>query len=90
MKKYLLLLFAFFLLAITGVRAEISPEEKLWSDKKPEIARKITDYQYTEALKLLNSALNIIKDANLKDELTAYLEDLKCEKAVFDNLGTQY
>jgi hypothetical protein len=86
MKKYLLLLFA-FLFAITGLRAESSPEEKLWGDKKPEIARKIAGYQYTEAVKSINSCLNIIKNAALKNDIAAYLEDVKCEKDLFDGLA---
>ncbi|MEW6026534.1 MAG: DUF1570 domain-containing protein [Planctomycetota bacterium] len=88
MKKYLLLL-VIFLFVITGILAELSPEENLWSEKKPEIARKIAAYQYTEALKALNSVLNIARSDDLKSELTGYLEDLKCEKSVFDNLTKQ-
>jgi len=87
MKRFLLLLIVFLFCAITSAGAELSPEEKLWNDKKPEIARKITDYQYTEALKSLNSALNIIKDEKLKNDITVYLEDLKLEKDLFDNLA---
>ena len=65
MKRFLLL-FVFLLLLIVNVVAEMSPEEKLWNDEKAKITLKVADYQYTEAVKSLTSALNIIRDEKLR------------------------
>jgi len=93
MKKYLLLLIAFLLFVISSILAEVSPDESLpagrqvWNDEKPKITQKISGYQYSDAVKSLSSFLNIIKDENLKRDITSYLEDVKCEKDLFDNLA---
>ena len=87
MKKYLPLLIAFLLFVISSILAEVSPEANLWNDEKPKITRKISAYQYTDAVKSLSSFLKIIKDENLKKDITSYLEDVKCEQTLFDNLA---
>jgi len=87
MKKYFFLLIVFVLFTIISVWAELSPEENLWSNEKPKITQKISVYQYTDAIKSLSSSLKIIKDINLKQEITSYLEDVKCEQALFDGLA---
>ncbi|MFH1231730.1 MAG: FHA domain-containing protein [Planctomycetota bacterium] len=62
-------------------------EEKIrWGENKIKIVFYLTKYQYTKALDLLNDFLKEIKTENIKTEVNGYMEDLKGEYSLFQNM----